>query len=143
MDKGVYCLVFRNQSCALEIGSLGPVHFREGWHVYVGSALGPGGLKRAVRHIRLFRKKDRPPRWHVDRLLLSKEFSLEAVVCAPVGAPAECAVAGACGWHYIPGFGSSDCTCPSHLFFCTHPPVTAILRTMERLGLNGTSTTIK
>jgi Uri superfamily endonuclease len=143
MDKGIYCLVFRNPSCTLEIGSLGSVHFRDGWHVYVGSALGPGGLKRAVRHIRLFREKDRPPRWHVDRLLLSGEFSLEAVVCAPADRPAECAVAGAFGWQCVPGFGSSDCRCPSHLFFCTRPPVAAILHTMDRLHLHGTSTTIK
>jgi len=38
--KGIYCLALRNRACDLEVGRLGPVHFREGWHIYVGSALG-------------------------------------------------------------------------------------------------------
>jgi Uri superfamily endonuclease len=143
MDKGVYCLVFKNPSCCLTIGGIGPRVFGEGWHVYVGSALGSGGLKRVCRHIRLSRERDRVPRWHVDRLLLSDRFALEAVVCARTEAAVECALASALGGPYIPGFGSSDCRCPSHLLFRDHPPVAGIIRTMAALGLVGTSTTIK
>ena len=72
MDKGIYCLVFKNPACTVRIGALGPVAFREGWHIYVGSALGSGGLARLDRHIALARDRDKRPKWHVDYLLTDR-----------------------------------------------------------------------
>lgn len=62
MDKGVYCLVFHNPACTVRIGALGEIAFRKGWHIYVGSALGSGGLKRLGRHIALAADKDKRPK---------------------------------------------------------------------------------
>jgi Uri superfamily endonuclease len=135
MYKGVYCLVLRNGSCALEIGRLGRRYFAPGWHVYVGSALGPGGLKRALRHARLAQNRDRTPKWHIDYLLLSPRFSLEAIYCAPTDDPAECAVARGLGGPSVPGFGCSDCRCTSHLFFRSGDPGEEICRVLTRLDL--------
>ncbi len=53
MDKGIYCLVLKNPACTVRVGALGPLPFAAGWHCYIGSALGPGGLVRLERHTRL------------------------------------------------------------------------------------------
>lgn len=135
MDRGVYCLVFCNAGCSIEVGRLGRCEFAHGWHVYVGSALGPGGLKRACRHARLAHNRDRPPTWHVDYLLLSPHFSLRAIYCAPTGDPVECAVARGLGGLSVPGFGCSDCRCSSHLFSRSRDPGEEICRVLGGLGL--------
>lgn len=135
MDKGVYCLVLRNEGCSLDIGRLGRRNFAPGWHVYVGSALGPGGLKRAMRHARLAAARDRAPKWHIDYLLLSPFFSLEAIYCAPTHEPAECAIARALGGASVSGFGCSDCRCASHLFFRPADPGGEIAVVLAGMGL--------
>lgn len=62
-EKGVYCLVFENRGCVVEVGKKGTFSFPEGFHIYVGgSALGSGGgMKRVKRHIELSLKKDKTP----------------------------------------------------------------------------------
>src|SRR5512138_3437912 len=117
MDKGIYCLVFKNPSCTVRVGALGEIAFRRGWHIYVGSALGSGGLARLERHIALSRSKDRPPKWHVDWLSASPSFSLRLGVFAITEERLECRLVEALGGEHIPGFGCSDCGCGSHLFY--------------------------
>ena len=116
MDKGVYALIFRNRRCRIGVGCLGEIPFRKGWHVYIGSARGPGGFARVRRHLRLSEARDRPPRWHVDYLLVSPGFTLRQVVCGPSRRDLECALARAMEGGGVPHFGSSDCSCPSHLY---------------------------
>ena len=74
MDKGIYCLVLKNPACTVRVGALGPVSFAAGWHCYIGSALGPGGLVRLERHLRLAAHRDRRPKWHIDYLLTDPRF---------------------------------------------------------------------
>jgi len=143
MDKGVYALVFRSRSCSLRVGSLGEIPFRRGWHVYIGSARGPGGFARVSRHRRLALSRDRPPRWHVDRLLLSPSFLLRHVVCGPTEEDLECALARALGGRHIPSFGSSDCDCGSHLFYRRADPLEEVTEAMSSLGLVPVIATIK
>jgi len=50
-EKGVYCLIFENQDCKFEVGKKGEFSFASGFHIYVGSALGSGSLKRVKKHI--------------------------------------------------------------------------------------------
>ncbi len=99
MDKGIYCLVFENPGCTLSVGAIGPVAFSHGWHIYVGSALGSGGLKRLARHIALSEARDRKPKWHVDYLLLDDRFFLRYAVYAPIEERFECPA--------YPGIGGS------------------------------------
>ncbi|MDN7024813.1 GIY-YIG nuclease family protein [Methanoculleus sp. FWC-SCC1] len=143
MDKGIYCLVFTNSLREIRVGSLGARAFAGGWHVYVGSALGSGGLARAERHIRLACRRDRPPRWHVDYLLLDPGFSLTAVVSAPTGMPLECGLARAVGGEAVPGFGCSDCACTSHLFYRPECPTEELVAAFCSLGLHADIKTIK
>jgi Uri superfamily endonuclease len=142
MDKGVYALVFSNRPCSLPIGSLGVIRFRRGWHVYVGSARGPGGFARVWRHRHLALSRDRPPRWHVDHLLLSPCFTLRHIVCGPSEGNLECALAGTLGGEAVPSFGSSDCSCKSHLFRRTSDPVDEVAEAMASLDLTPLSTTL-
>ena len=102
MDKGVYCLVFENPRCTVRIGALGELPFRAGWHVYVGSALGSGGLKRLDRHVSLARERNRRPTWHIDYLIIDPRFSLSFTVSAPTTDDLECSLARNLGEPGIP-----------------------------------------
>jgi len=135
MDKGIYCLVFHNGACTLPVGALGPVQFSAGWHVYVGSALGSGGLARLERHIVLARDRDKCPKWHVDYLLTSDRFQLRYTVAAKTQEPLECLLASAFGGSGIPNFGCSDCTCRSHLFFRRKDPARELRAAFRATGL--------
>ncbi|MDD1686175.1 GIY-YIG nuclease family protein [Methanoregula sp.] len=142
MDKGIYCLVFWNPACTIKVGALGPVTFREGWHIYVGSALGSGGLARLGRHVSLSRAKDRTPKWHVDYLSTSPRCSLLYTVHAVTEERLECRLAGALGDPSVPSFGCSDCRCNSHLFWREIDPHREITEAFRSLGLDPVTTTI-
>jgi Uri superfamily endonuclease len=135
-EKGVYCLIFENQACRLEIGGKGEFSFPAGFHIYVGSALGPGGLKRVTRHINLSRSKDRKPRWHVDYINLNPSFRLISAFCASTSAALECTLASRIGGDLVPGFGCTDCKCISHLFYRKKSPLPEITEAFEALKLS-------
>lgn len=142
MDKGIYCLVFNNPACMVTVGALGEIAFSRGWHIYVGSALGSGGLSRLERHIDLSRNKDRRPTWHVDYLSKSPSFSLRYTTHALTRERLECRLAAVLGGERIPGFGCSDCGCPSHLFFRRTSPVHTVENAFRKTGLAPVTTTI-
>jgi|SRR5208337_681729 len=142
MDKGIYCLVFENPACTVGIGALGPVPFPAGWHTYIGSALGSGGLARLFRHIALSQAKDRTPKWHVDYLSTDSRFTLSYTVRAVTEERFECRLARALGEPGITGFGCSDCSCPSHLLSREADPKKEILSTFRGFGLVPVTTTI-
>ncbi len=143
MDKGIYCLVFRNPSCTVRVGALGEVAFRKGWHIYAGSALGSGGLARLERHVTLSKKKDRRPKWHVDYLSAGSAFSLRYTVSAVTTERLECRLAAALGDEGVPGFGCSDCTCISHLFWKKTDPLHEIRQVFRCLDLRPVTKNIK
>jgi Uri superfamily endonuclease len=142
MDKGIYGLVFKNPSCTVRVGALGEIAFLPGWHIYVGSALGSGGLVRLERHIALSREKDKRPKWHVDYLSVSPSFSLRSAVFAATAERMECRLAEALGGENIPGFGCSDCTCTSHLFYRQRNPVQETEAAFRSLGLSACTKTL-
>ncbi|MBE0522366.1 MAG: GIY-YIG nuclease family protein [Candidatus Methanoperedenaceae archaeon] len=116
--KGVYVLLMKlNNDTTITIGKLGTFLFKKGFYAYTGSALGTGGFRRVTRHFNVAKGENTTRRWHIDYLLHHLE-----VICAvtvPTGDDLECQLstelaAVMCG---IPGFGCSDCSCPSHLFF--------------------------
>ena len=56
--------------------------------------------------------------WHIDYLLNSKYSKIVDVLKIPSRGKNECEIAGKInGEILVPGFGSSDCNCPSHLFY--------------------------
>jgi Uri superfamily endonuclease len=142
MDKGIYCLIFSNPACPVRVGALGEIAFRRGWHIYAGSALGSGGLARLARHIALSQNKDKRPTWHVDNLSASPVFSLRYTVHALTEERLECRLAEALGYENVPGFGSSDCDCPSHLFYRRRNPIREVETAFRSLGLTACTKTL-
>jgi Uri superfamily endonuclease len=135
-EKGVYCLIFENRTCKTEVGKKGEISFYPGFHIYVGSALGPGGLKRVKRHIDFYRNRDRNPIWHVDYLHLNPAFRLISAVYAFTPARLECELASKIGGDSVSGFGCTDCMCSSHLFYRNKNPLLEITEAFEALGLS-------
>ena len=119
---GTYALIFQNHALTyIQAGSLGRLVAEPGWYIYVGSALGPGGLRgRLMHHL-----NDRPHRWHVDALKAAA--SIHSVWYT--ADPRRLEHAWAQTWMDLPGitvpwkgFGSSDCRCQAHLFRSFHEP---------------------
>ncbi|MFQ5912271.1 MAG: DUF123 domain-containing protein [Nitrospinota bacterium] len=115
--SGTYILELHlGRGVHLDVGALGRRKFPPGRYVYVGRAM--RGLEaRLARHLRRVKAR---PRWHIDsfraraRLVSLSVFrsadpSLECETSARLHAGG--------GRVEVPGFGSSDCACPSHLFF--------------------------
>ena len=120
---GTYALVFRaKRNKRLIIGKLGTLNLQPGYYVYVGSAFGPGGLKARIGH---HQNNSSRNHWHVDYLSeclppyevwytcdrTRREHQWAQVLSKAAGTTIP-----------LPGFGSSDCDCRSHLyFFWTRP----------------------
>jgi Uri superfamily endonuclease len=121
--SGTYVLVFRSAvHRRLKIGRLGTLVLEPGTCLYVGSAFGPGGLRaRTARH----RTKNTVKRWHIDYLkpwvrLVEIWFTEDSVHREHEWANW---FGSNQGLHTpLPGFGSSDCRCPSHLFHAAKAP---------------------
>jgi sugar fermentation stimulation protein A len=119
-DRGSYLLILRLPgSMRIPTGSLGSPHFREGFYIYVGSAM--ANLSRRVeRHLRL-RKRHH---WHIDGLRAVSE--VHAALPIRSSTKLECGIADAVSavadWK-VAGFGSSDCSCSTHLFGMEHDPL--------------------
>ena len=135
MEPGIYILLLTGEAASVRIGSLGTISFEEGFHCYVGSALGPGGLTRVARHIRVASSGGKRPRWHIDYLLMNPGYRLTRVYCAITGERLECSLAHNIPLPVIPGFGSSDCQCKGHLFYSHEDPESVIRAGFETIGL--------
>ena len=93
-------------------GKLGCVSFPKASYAYVGSAM--NGLRaRLVRHLR----EEKKLHWHIDYFL--RETEIEEIILCQAEERVECSLAQALAGEFqsIPGFGSSDCKCQSHLYF--------------------------
>ena len=119
-DRGSYIVIMRlKQDRTLSVGSLGNLKFKKGYYLYVGSAK-RNLSQRIARH----QRKRKNMFWHIDYL---RQYS-DHCVSLPVRASAdlECDIADALNnisqWN-IPRFGSSDCSCSSHLFGMRDDPV--------------------
>nr|MBN1228722.1 GIY-YIG nuclease family protein [Anaerolineae bacterium] len=118
-DKpGTYGLLLQADSpITIRAGALGSFDLAPGHYLYVGSALGPGGLSARVnRHL----KRDKRAHWHIDALTAAAPMTAVWISISPERLE--------CTWAKrlmridgisipIKGFGSSDCRCPAHLFY--------------------------
>ena len=118
---GTYAVVILSKDwLRLRIGKLGIHDFPPGYYVYVGSAL--AGLHGRLKH---HLKSEKQLHWHIDYLL--QQATVAQIWCALGEDRLECT------WNAIlaelpgaapivPGFGSSDCRCYTHLtHFLTTP----------------------
>ena len=119
-DRGSYLLILnlkKNQH--ISVGKLGKISFKKGFYIYVGSAMA-NLSKRMERHRRI-RKRHH---WHIDELRAVAEF--HSLLAIRSSTRLECRIAeafsGISEWT-IPGFGSSDCSCKTHLFGMESDPL--------------------
>lgn len=120
-DAGTYILVVRvPEAMPVCGGGLGVFDLQAGYYLYVGSAL--RGLRaRLLRHLRAEKRLH----WHIDYLLAVAPV---VEVWAHCGKERyECAWARtlAASGDLLPSaarFGSSDCDCPTHLFYSPGRP---------------------
>jgi Uri superfamily endonuclease len=126
--KGTYGLLLRlDETREVAVGRLGRFVFVAGYYLYVGSALGPGGLAaRLGRHLR----GEKGPFWHIDYLravgvitavcwlesLVRYEHEWATIAQRLPGATIP-----------VPRFGASDCGCPAHLVHFERSPDLALL----------------
>ncbi|WP_400153469.1 GIY-YIG nuclease family protein [Candidatus Methanomassiliicoccus intestinalis] len=115
-SKGVYLLIFTIPfETEVEIGKLGRYSFLPGRYVYVGSGMG-GVSARVRRHLCGCQSK----RWHID-YLIENAVDKKAVIYLTDSREMECILSGLVrdipgAENPVRGFGSSDCSCYSHLY---------------------------
>ena len=123
--KGTYIIViYLQENSKIEIGSLGKLDFIKGYYLYIGSAMGNKGSatleNRIKRHVSEANYKNLF--WHVDYLLASKFCLITKIYLIPSIFRLECIISKEihkASDNYIKNFGSSDCQCPSHLYYFT------------------------
>lgn len=125
-SPGTYAIVLRLESGrAIRVGRLGYFDFPIGYYLYLGSALGPGGLAgRLGRHLALDAGQRRP-HWHID--YFRRQARIQALWYITGTARREhdwAELAAQLDGASIPAprFGASDCRCPSHLYHFTITP---------------------
>ena len=119
-DSGSYIIVLRlEQDRRISVGSIGDLKFRKGFYLYVGSA-----KKDLTRRINRHRSERKNLFWHIDYLREHAEF--HAALPIRASADLECEIAASMSkiadWR-VDDFGSSDCSCESHLFGMKDDPV--------------------
>lgn len=111
--KGSYIVLINVEDvCSIPVGSLGEVRFHRGYYAYVGSAF-TNLEKRIHRHFSTEKKVF----WHID-YLLEKAVIFQALY-SESSEKQECRIAGRMSEKFesVSGFGCSDCSCRSHLFY--------------------------
>jgi sugar fermentation stimulation protein A len=119
-DRGSYIVILRlKEDTRLSAGSFAGVLFCKGYYLYAGSAMN-SLTKRIERHRRMRKKMF----WHIDYLREKAEFC--AALPIRTATSIECSIAKAlkaiADWS-MPGFGSSDCSCETHLFGMHQDPI--------------------
>ena len=119
-DRGSYLLILnlkRNRNIC--VGKLGKVNFSKGFYIYVGSAM--ANLSKRMERHRHLRKQHH---WHIDELRGVAEF--HSALAIRSSDRLECEIAKALSkiaeWS-VPGFGSTDCSCKTHLFGMLEDPL--------------------
>ena len=122
-EPGNYILVLYNdEEQEVEVGKLATLDLQPGYYLYVGSALGPGGVQARVnRHS----QKNKKNHWHIDYLravtnLVSiwyvySEERYEHHFAELLETDDNMSVP-------LLGFGASDCNCQAHLFYSRQKP---------------------
>jgi len=119
-DRGSYLLIVKlAKRTAITAGRLPESLFPAGYYVYVGSAMS-GLSSRLARH----RRKNKKMHWHIDYLTAEASHVLPLPIRS--SRRQECEIAGALSSIRQTGqrgFGSSDCECATHLFYCPTNPL--------------------
>jgi len=119
-DSGSYIIIsYVKKAIIVDIGKIGRIDFKKGYYLYVGSAK-TNLAKRIERH----KRRKKKIFWHIDYLRDKAEFYASLPIVSSV--PLECHIADSlkdiADWT-IDRFGSSDCSCETHLFGMHEDPL--------------------
>lgn len=119
-DKGAYILLIENQNDQkIKIGNLGEIFFQKGFYCYVGSA-----MKNLTQRINRHKRKNKNVHWHIDYLLQHSKIIKSIEIRSHLRIECELALnLSRIANGEIDKFGSSDCTCKSHLFYFISNPL--------------------
>jgi sugar fermentation stimulation protein A len=119
-DRGSYCILIHiPDNAVVTVGKLGDMPINAGYYIYVGSAK-RALAKRMARHIR----SKKTMHWHIDYLRKYADSCVALPIRSSVSLEHELAEAlGKIADGCVPAFGSSDCTCVSHLFHFSDNPL--------------------
>jgi len=130
--KGTYAVLFRCDVVArIKLGCAGLHTLRPGWHVYIGSAFGGGGVgARVGRYLR----RNAKVKWQIDRMkpyLTPHEIwytlDVEKRECLWAQAMLDMPRVS-----YLSHVGSTDCDCKAHLFVFDKFPAIRTFRVILR-----------
>ena len=125
--RGSYLLLVELKNTEIiPVGKLGKIDFKKGFYIYAGSAL--NGLdQRIQRHLR----KQKKTHWHIDYLL--NHAKIVNVFYKQSEVKKECFIAKTLEKELsiTPGFGCSDCTCKSHLFYGSYKTIKKTIANLE------------
>ena len=116
---GAYLLVLQvTEELHVPVKSINTPRLKPGWYIYAGSAR-QHLTQRIQRHLR----KRKARHWHIDHLTQAaasvKAFPVRSFLDLECSLSQDIAAA---AYSSVPGFGCSDCSCPSHLhYFSTNP----------------------
>jgi len=119
-DRGSYIVILHlKRERTIRIGEIGDLRFKKGYYLSVGSAA-KDLTQRLERHRRLTKKVH----GDVDHLRQHAEWvaGLPIRTADDIDCEIAAAVATIADWP-VPGFGSSDCPCATHLFGMNENPV--------------------
>lgn len=120
-DSGAYQLLLSlEQTRQIAVGRFGLVEFPKGYYIYTGRAK-KGLSARIARH----KKKEKKKHWHIDYLL--NRAKIEDIMIYKDRWQEECSINNSSttknvGEVIVQGFGSSDCSCKSHLGYFKKRP---------------------
>ena len=133
-QHGTYAIVLRSAAeRSIRVGKLGMLRVQAGYYIYVGSAFGPGGLEARIAH---HQRTSHRSRWHIDYLRSATEIwevwytfdfrPREHQWAETLAAARESTMP-------FPGFGSSDCSCLTHLYhFKSKPTIASFGRRLHK-----------
>jgi len=144
--RGTYTIILRLTDHTLLVINKKQFELKSGIYIYVGSALGPGGIvARLNRHLKIFASSTLKKHWHIDSLLPFSTifasvyaFSTERLECRLVHSLKRI------GFQVVEGFGNTDCTswCGGHLVYVgdldLEDVTQKVIAAFEALGLKAT-----
>lgn len=138
MEQGTYIVVAEASGAfRCQVGKLGWLEGNKGYYLYIGSALGTGGIQaRVSHHLRISEK----PHWHFDYLrpFVNPEwiwFCHSATRYEHLWSSVLAELPGAvCP---LAKFGATDCRCESHLYCFEKTPGAQVFRNRLRDEVKG------
>lgn len=126
-------LIVRDGEGFIPIGKHRILFFPTGWYVYISSALN-GIENRVRRHLSSSKKMH----WHIDYLM--KDASIVDVFYKESQVKEECKISALFSneCRCIEGFGCSDCSCISHLFYGSEKILRDIIKQSKSIRFDKT-----